>query len=196
MKTLLIVDIQSKYRNSFSEDYLDSTLKYLDTNERKYDKIVLIMEKFVSNGDYIPSEIYKKLNYYPIFKCYNASYTKKKLENSKNFTINKGEIKSNIEIPMGSFLLQEQDGYIIGNRTNNSIEMDYMNKGLYLLLNSLRNDDITIIGGGLHNCVKKTQNFLSFLDIKSTIDSENCYTIEEEDPCSLNRFDYYVEKKN
>ena len=154
------------------------------------------MEKFISNGDSIPSEIYRKLNYYPIFKCYNASYTKEKLANSSNFSINKGEIQCRIEIPTGSFLLQEKDGYIIGNRTNNSIELDYMNKGLYLLLNSLRNDDITIIGGGLYNCVQKTQKFLKFLDIESSIDKEFCYTIEESDPCPLNRFDYYVEKKN
>lgn len=197
MKTLLIVDIQSKFRNSFDENYLDETINYLKKNAKKYDKIVSIMEKNVSEGDYIPSEIHQKLNYYPIFKCYDASYTKKKLESSTNFTINKGEISANIEIPMGSFLLREQEGYIIGNRSENSIEMDYMNKGLYNLLNSLRYDEITIIGGGLYNCVRKTQKFLEFLDINSTIDSENCYTIEEEeDVCPLNRFDFYVEKRN
>lgn len=199
MKTLLIVDIQSKFRNSFDEDYLNETIDYLNKTKHKYEKIVCIMEKNIIEGDYIPSEIYKKLNYYPIFKCYNASYTRDKLKNSKNFTINKGDITCNVDIPYGSFLFKEQDGFIIGNRTNNSIEMDYMNKGLYYLLNSLRDDDITLIGGGLYNCVRKTQKFLKFLDIDSSIDINMCYTIEEDEDeniCPLNRFDYFVEKKN
>lgn len=196
MKTLFIVDIQSKFRNSFNEEYLDETISYLNKKGKDFDKIVCIMEKNVSEGDYVPKEVFEKLTYYPVFKLYEASYTREKLLNSTHFNINKGEITSNVEIPMGSFIFKENGGYIIGNRTNTSISMDFVCNGLYQLLNSLRDDDITIVGGGLYNCVKKTQDFLNFMGIDSVIDKEYCYTLEEDDSCSLDRFDYYVEKRN
>lgn len=196
MKTLFIVDIQSKFRNSFDEDYLDETISYLNRNGKDYDKIVCIMEKNVSEGDYIPKEIFDKLSYYPVFKLYEASYTRNKLLNSSHFNIDKGSITANVEIPMGSFLFKEEGGYVIGNRTEKSVELDFICNGLYQLLNSLRGDDITIVGGGLYNCVEKTKKFLTFMDIDSKIDKEYCYTIEEDDSCSLDRFDCYVKKRN
>ena len=120
MKTLFIVDIQSKFRNSFDDSYVDDIISYLNKNGKDYDKIVCIMEEHISQGDDIPKEIFEKLSYYPVFKLYEASYTRGKLLNSSHFNIDKGAIKANVEIPMGSFLFKEQDGgCAAGNRSSN-----------------------------------------------------------------------------
>ena len=103
MNTLFIVDIQSKFRQSFDEDYLNDVISYLKNKSKEYDKIILIMEENIANGDTIPSEIKEKISYYPVFKDYSASYTMNNLKESKNFSLDKGYLEANIEIPEGVF---------------------------------------------------------------------------------------------
>ena len=132
-----------------------------------------------NNGDNIPKEISDKLNFYPVFKSYDASYTISKIQNSKNFKVDNGAIIPQINIPQGDFVIREGKGYIVGERKGNSISMDYMNNELYMLINSLRGDNITLIGGGLYNCVAKTKKFMEFLDVKANIDKKLCYVIDD-----------------
>ena len=52
LKTLFIVDIQNKYKNSFNEDYLNKVIDFIKKEGTNYEKIILIMEENIENGDY------------------------------------------------------------------------------------------------------------------------------------------------
>jgi len=194
LRTLFIVDIQQKYKDSFSENYLNDVKDFIYKDYKNFDKIVCIMENNKILGDYIPEEINEKLTIYPIFKCYDAEYTYNVMRKSKNFEIDEeGCLVPLIEIPEGDFCIREGKGFFVGKRDDTNVSIDYMGKDLYLLMNLLRYDDIYLIGGGLNNCVEKTKNYLHFLGIDSQIIKKLCYTIDKKsESCPNNHFNVFI----
>ena len=73
-----------------------------------------------------------------------------------------------------------------------------MSKDLYMLLNLFRSyDEVEIIGGGINHCVKKTQEYFSFIGINNTkINKDMCYEISyRRKHCPDDVFDSYIENK-
>ena len=149
-------------------------------------------------GDFLPKTISDKITSYPVFKCYDASHTYEKIKRSQNFTIFEGHILPLVRIADGEFTLNEgNEGYIIGTKDGTAFNLDYINKDLYMLLKSLDGDEISIIGGGIDNCVRRTKNFLKFMDIKSKVLRDFCYTIDKKiAPADERNFDDFKERKN
>lgn len=198
-KALFIVDIQQKYNNSFRKEYLDKVKRYLEDNGDEYEKIVMIMEENPTEGkgDFIPSDIHRELTIRPIFKCYDAEYSNKKLKNSKYFQVKNNSLIPKIKFPEGDFCLPEKSGFLVGKKEDGEIYIDYMGKDLYLLLNLLRGYDIDLIGGGINHCVKKTKEYFHFIGIDSvTIKKDLCYSISyQKNACPEYLFDRYIENK-
>lgn len=196
MKTLFIIDIQKKYNKNFDDSYLSKITNYLNKNYYYFDKIVCIMENNKILGDFLNEEVLKKLTVRPVFKCYDAEYSFSKLKKSNKFKVSEKGLQPLFEIPNGDFYLRDNTGYIIGSRDENNVKIDYLNLDLYYLMNLIRNTDIFLIGGGLNNCVKKTQDYLKCLGIKSTILKDLCYTIYPvQNPCNTKKFNVFIENK-
>lgn len=183
-KVLMIIDIQRNYKPHFAEEYIDSIGSFLKKNHTKYEDIIGIIdlnhyskesEHNTFFGDYVPKSIDKYINTY-LFKEYELflSYDAMDSQNVDYRVLDSIEYSKEFEFKFGS-VFKIYDKHALA---KDSFSVYYLTPEVVRKLKILKGKKISIIGGGLSNCVKVTCEILEILNLDYEILTEYCYEID------------------
>jgi hypothetical protein len=183
---LVIVDVQKSFRRFFSEMYLNELKKYC--NNFKY--VYQIFDNHVDgknvDKDYLYDEtpeipIHKDLYHFPnqkelIEKRYNyqvdADFYKKILDKEVYNEISDKEDKKLLK--KGDIFPTKEGTYIV--YIGNNHQWYHCPKKLYDLLQSLKEHEVTIVGGADGECLEDIVTTAETLDVKIKRDYKYIYT--------------------
>lgn len=160
MKVLVIVDVQKQFKKFIQHDLIGELEKYCECFDKVYqiwdshNNVTAPSESFSNEIDCIPKKFGKN--------CFSPAVKKfiTKIENSTE----EGKV----------FSLKNDDGYII--RVDNNHDWFYINPEIVKLINEIKNDDITLVGGAEGECLEDVyQAFIAF-DLKTNIDHKYTYS--------------------
>lgn len=182
-KILMIIDIQGSYKAHFNEEYIDSIESFLKESHTEYEDIIGMIdlnhyseesEYSTFFGDYVPKSIDKYINTY-LFKEYELFLTYDAMESQNvDYTALDGvEYSKEFEFKFGS-VFKIYDKHALAKDT---FSVYYLTPEVVKKLKSLKGKKISIIGGGLNNCVKVTCEILEVLNLNYEILTEYCYQI-------------------
>lgn len=144
---LVIVDVQKQFKKFMQHDLVDELSKYAES----FDKVYQIWDthnnavgpsySFPGQVDSIPKKFGKN----------NFSESVKKYIKEIEHGTENGKV----------FSLKNDDGYII--RVKNNHGWFYINPEIIKLINEIKNDKITLVGGADNECLQDVhQSFISF----------------------------------
>ena len=184
--TLIIVDVQRSFRKFFTEMYLNELKKYC----KNFQNVCQIFDNHVDgknvDKDYLYDEnpdipVHKDLYHFPnqkelIEKRYNydvdADFYKKILDKEVYDEISKKEDEKSLK--KGDIFNTKEGTFIvyIGNNHN----WHHLSKKLYNLLLSLKDREVTIVGGADSECLEDIYIAATSLGVKIKRDWKYIYT--------------------
>lgn len=184
-KVLIVVDIQGMYNSHFNEEYINNIEGFLKKHHSRYEDIIgLIDLNHYSDeseynsflGDYVPKSIYKYVNTY-LFKEYELflPYDVMESQNIDYTILDSIEYSKEFEYWFGS-IFKIYDKHALA---KDSFSVSYLTPEVVEKLKNLKGKKISLIGGGLNNCIKVTSDILEALNLDCEILTEYCYKIED-----------------
>lgn len=150
-KTLIIVDVQKQFKEYIQHDLVDGISRYTE----KFDKVYQIWDTHNATG---PSDSFpKQIDSIP--KKFGKNFFSKSVQNYIN------QIEDDTE--EGHVLkLKDEEGYVV--RVENNHDWFYVNPEIVDLINSIKGDEIILVGGAANECLEDVyQAFLAFgLNVK------------------------------
>lgn len=159
MKILVIVDVQKQFNKFIQHDLIDELSNYCEN----FDKVFQIWD---THNNVKPSESFPKEE-----ECIPKKFGKNCFSPAVKSFIQKIE-DSTEEGKV--FSLKNDNGYII--RVDNNHDWFYINPEIVKLINDIKNDDVTLVGGAEGECLEDVyQTFLAF-DVNTIIDHKYTYS--------------------
>ena len=185
-ETLIIVDVQKSFRKYFSEMYLNELKKYCNNFQNVYQ----LWDNHVNGKNVDKDYLYNKTPEIPIHKdLYHFPNQKELIEKRYNYKVDADFYKKILdkevyqeisdkedrkELKKGDIFPTKEGTYIV--YVGNNHKWHHLSKKLYDLLTTLKDREVTIVGGADGECLEDIVITAESLGVKIKRDYKYIYT--------------------